>query len=115
MLPTGVIRLDGRGPEGIGPGMLELDPADFRSPLPVRHPHEYSGDGAAGLSVGVWDTTTMQEALGPYRGDGFILVLEGAFAMVDGKGSAVTAKAGSAFATALRPDGNRTAIRRRSP
>jgi uncharacterized cupin superfamily protein len=91
---TYVIRLDPNGPYGQGLQPLDLDSADFQSPLPVQHFHEYFGDEAAGLSVGVWDTTTMQEAFGPYPGDEFILVLEGSFAMVDAKGGAVTAKAG---------------------
>ncbi|MCX7289311.1 MAG: cupin domain-containing protein [Rhodobacterales bacterium] len=91
---TRVIRLDANGPKDEGLQPLTLDPADFQSPLPVQHVHEYFGDEEAGLSVGVWDTTSMQEAFGPYPGDEFILVLEGAFAMVDGKGGAVTARAG---------------------
>lgn len=94
MTQTRVIRLDGNGPDGQGLTPLVLDPADFQSPLPVQHVHEFFCDEAAGLSVGIWDTTTMQEAFGPYPTDEFILVLEGAFAMVDGKGGAVTARAG---------------------
>jgi uncharacterized cupin superfamily protein len=60
----------------------------------VQNYHLYFKDPALGLSVGIWDTTTMHEAFGPYPTDEFILVLEGGFAMVDGKGGAVTAKAG---------------------
>jgi uncharacterized cupin superfamily protein len=106
-----VIRIDGNGPAGIGLQPLDLDPADFQSPLPRQHAHEYFGDEEAGLSVGVWDTTTMQEAFGPYPGDEFIVVLEGAFAMVDGKGGAVRAKAGdsvcfrNAIPTSWKQDG----------
>ncbi len=93
-MQTKVIRLDANGPLGAGLQPLDLDPDDFQSSLPVQHVHEYYGNADAGLSVGVWDTTTMQEAFGPYPGDEFIVVLEGSFAMVDGKGGAVTAKAG---------------------
>jgi uncharacterized cupin superfamily protein len=91
---TMVIRLDGNGPGGQGLEPLDLDPADFQSPLPVQHVHEYFRDEVAGLSVGVWDTTTMQEAFGPYPTDEFILVLQGAFAMVDALGGSVSARAG---------------------
>ncbi|QYK42565.1 MAG: DUF861 domain-containing protein [Paracoccaceae bacterium] len=89
-----VIRLDPAGPDGAGLQPLELDPATFQSALPVQNYHLYFEDESIGLSVGIWDTTTMQEAFGPYPTDEFILVLEGAFAMVNGEGGAVTAKAG---------------------
>ncbi|MGL4321309.1 MAG: cupin domain-containing protein [Paracoccaceae bacterium] len=73
---------------------MELAAADFQSPLPVQNYHVYFEDEALGLSVGIWDTTTMQEAFGPYPTDEFILVIQGAFAMIDGKGGAVAAQAG---------------------
>jgi hypothetical protein len=92
--PARVIRLDPAGPEGLGLTPLALDPAMFQSPLPVQNHHLYFEDEAMGLSVGIWDTTTMQEAFGPYPTDEFILVIEGAFAMVDGQGGVVTARAG---------------------
>jgi uncharacterized cupin superfamily protein len=92
--PAQVIHLDPAGPEGAGLEPLELDAADFQSPLPVQNHYLYFEDAALGLSVGIWDTTTMQEAFGPYPTDEFILVTEGSFAMVDGKGGAVTARAG---------------------
>ncbi len=104
-----VIRLDGNGPAGIALQPLDLDPADFQSPLPRQNVHEYFADEEAGPSAGVWDTTTMQRAFGPYPGDEFILVLEGSFAMVDGQGGAVTAKAGDSvcFRNGIRPAGSR--------
>jgi uncharacterized cupin superfamily protein len=92
--PARVIHLDPAGPDGAGLQPLPLDPADFQSPVPVQNYHLYFEDEALGLSVGIWDTTTMQENFGPYPTDEFILVIEGSFAMVDGKGGAVTAKAG---------------------
>lgn len=92
--PSRVIHLDPAGPEGSGLQPLDLDPDMFQSALPVQNYHLYFEDEALGLSVGIWDTTTMQEAFGPYPTDEFILVTEGAFAMVDGMGGAVAAKAG---------------------
>jgi uncharacterized cupin superfamily protein len=92
--PPSVIHLDPAGPEGAGLQPLALDTADFQSPLPVQNYHLYYEDAALGLSVGIWDTTTMQEAFGPYPTDEFILVIQGAFAMVDDEGGAVMAKAG---------------------
>lgn len=89
-----VIRLDRNGPPGTGMHEMECDPADFQSPLPTQHLHVYFSDEELGLNVGVWDTTTMQEAFGPYPGDEFIWVLEGEFAMIDGDGKAVEAKQG---------------------
>jgi uncharacterized cupin superfamily protein len=93
-----VIRLEPNGPNGAGLTPLELDPADFQSPLPAQNYHLYFSDPAIGLNVGIWDTTTMQEAFGPYPGDEFILVLTGAFAMLDGMDKGVPAKAGDLVA-----------------
>lgn len=89
-----VIRLDPNGPAGSLPEM-ECDPAGFQSPLPTQHLHVYFSDPAIGMSVGVWDTTTMQEAFGPYPGDEFIWVLDGAFDMLDGDDNAVHCPNGS--------------------
>jgi uncharacterized cupin superfamily protein len=89
-----VIHLDPLGPDGSGLQPLDLDPAGFQSPLPVQNYHLYHEDAAIGLSVGIWDTTTMQEAFGPYPTDEFIMVVEGSFAMLDGQGGAVTAGTG---------------------
>ena len=75
----------------------ELDPADFQSDLPEQFVHVYFEDEALGLSVGVWTTTTMQEAFGPYPGDEFMWVLEGQVAMLDGAGKAKTVQQGETF------------------
>lgn len=93
-----IIRLSANGPEGVGLAPLDLDAEDFQSPLPQQHYHLYFSDPDIGLNVGVWDTTTMQEAFGPYPGDEFVLVLDGSFAMVDGKGGASPGKAGEMVA-----------------
>ena len=93
-----LIRLTSNGPDSTGLSPLELDPADFQSPLPQQHWHVFFEDPAIGLTVGVWDTTTMQEAFGPYPGDEFVWVLEGNFAMIDGEGHATPAGAGQCVA-----------------
>lgn len=84
-----VIRLEVNGPASTGMPVMTCKPEDFSSPLPTQHLHVYYDDPTAGFSVGVWDTSTMQEAFGPYPGDEFIWVLEGEFNMLDGKGGAV--------------------------
>jgi uncharacterized cupin superfamily protein len=90
---------------------LALDGAYFQSPLPVQKYHLFFEDEAIGLAVGIWDTTTMQEAFGPYPGDEFIVVLEGSFAMVDGMGGAVAGAKGqsvcfrNAIPTSWKQDG----------
>ena len=93
----GVIRLEAKGPEGLGLTKLDLDPADFQSELPDQHIHLYFEDPALGLSVGVWHTTQMQEAFGPYPGDEFMIVLEGRVLMTDGKGGEVAIEQGQGF------------------
>ena len=86
-----LIHLDPNGPNGTGLAPLDLDSADFQSALPQQHLHIYYEDPSIGITVGVWDTTTMQEAFGPYPGDEVIVVLEGGFAMLDADENAVGA------------------------
>ncbi len=85
---TGILRID---PENTTLEVLELDPAAFQSPLPVQHYGLIFEDEHIGLAVGIWDTTTMQEAFGPYPGDEYITVLDGGFAMVDAAGQTLAA------------------------
>ncbi len=92
-----VIRLRANGPEGIGLEKMELDPADFQSELPEQHIHVYYEDADLGLSVGVWTTTSMQEAFGPYPGDEFMWVLEGQVSMVDADEKETRVRAGETF------------------
>ncbi len=92
-----VIRLQAKGPEGVGLEKMALDPADFQSELPEQHIHVYFSDEDLGLSVGVWTTTTMQETFGPYPGDEFMCVLEGQVAMVDADENETPVKSGEAF------------------
>lgn len=89
-----IVRLDPDGPKGVGLSPMTLDRSDFQSDLPAQNVHVYYEDQALGLTVGVWDTTTMQEAFGPYPGDEFIWVLEGQFAILDGCGGITTFAAG---------------------
>ena len=92
-----VIRLEREGPSGKGLEKMELDPADFQSELPEQHIHVYYEDEALGLSVGVWTTTSMQEAFGPYPGDEFMWVLEGRVAMVNAWGDETPVETGETF------------------
>ncbi len=85
-------RLVADPPAGLSP--LPIDPADFQTVPDSQNWHVAFSDPDLGLNVGVWDTTAMQEALGPYPGDEFIFVLEGAFEMRDASGAGVPAKAG---------------------
>ena len=78
-----VYRFERNGPDGKGLEKMTLDPANFQSELPEQHVHVYYSDDDVGLSTGVWTTTDMQEAFGPYPGDEFIWVLEGQAAMTD--------------------------------
>ncbi len=91
-----VIRMTENGPSGLTPMALDAD--DFQSPLPEQNVHVYYSDPERGLNVGVWDTTTMQEAFGPYPGDEFIVVLDGKFEMLDANGQGVPAEKGQLVA-----------------
>jgi uncharacterized cupin superfamily protein len=91
---TRIIRLEPNGPTGSGLKPMVLDASDFQSAVPRQNVHIYFSDPALGMNVGVWDTTSMQEVFGPYPGDEFIVVLEGAFAMIDGLGRGVPAHKG---------------------
>ena len=92
-----IIRLEPLGPENIGLTEMELDPADFQSDLPEQHIHLYFEDEASGLTVGVWTTTDMQEAFGPYPGDEFMCILEGQVALVDCDGNETIVNQGNTF------------------
>lgn len=92
-----VIRLEAYGPADTGMAEMQLDPADFQSELPQQHIHVYYEDEEIGLSVGVWDTTSMQEAFGPYPGDEFMWLLEGQVSMVEGDGKEALIKQGDTF------------------
>lgn len=95
---TRVIRLEREGPTGTKLELLDLNPADFQSALPEQRWHVYFQDPKIGLTVGVWTTTDMQEAFGPYPGDEFMLVLEGRVEMIDGSGKSTPIETGQSFA-----------------
>ena len=92
-----VIRLEPYGPADTGMEEMQLDPAGFQSELPSQQVHVYYEDQDLGLSVGVWTTTSMQEAFGPYPGDEFMWVLEGQVSMVDADQNATLIKQGETF------------------
>lgn len=96
-----IIRFEPLGPVENGEGTslveMKLDPADFQSELPEQTLHVYYQDDDLGLSLGIWTTTDMQEAFGPYPGDEFMLVLEGQVAMMDGDDNATIVKQGETF------------------
>ncbi len=92
-----VIRLEPEGPAAVGLSKMALDPADFQSELPEQRVHVYFEDADLGLSIGVWTTTSMQEAFGPYPGDEFMGLLEGQVVMVDGDDNGTTVRQGDFF------------------
>jgi len=92
-----LIRLEPHGPADEGLSEMQLDPGDFQSELPVQHMHLYYEDETLGLNVGVWDTTSMQEAFGPYPGDEFMWVLEGKVSLVAGDGKEILINEGETF------------------
>ena len=85
-------------PQGFGHVRDELDPQLFASELPVQHTHVYYEDDKLGLYIGVWDTSTMVEAAGPYPCDEFMYLLEGEVEIKNSKtGRMEKVQAGEAF------------------
>lgn len=93
-VPRRVIRFEPDGPGGRGLTPMTLDPVVFQTLPEAQNVHVYFEDEDLGMSAGVWDTSTMQETFGPFPGDEFILVLEGAFTMLNGEGGGVPAQKG---------------------
>ncbi len=92
----GIIRLNPNGPAGLTP--VAIDPAEFETPPEAHTLHVYFADADLGLTVGVWYSTPMQEAFGPFPGDEFIVLQEGAFKLRDAAGASMGAKAGQCAA-----------------
>jgi uncharacterized cupin superfamily protein len=98
MMPDKTIIRFSPQPEGFGEEPDELRAELFASALPVQHSHEYYENEDLGLYVGVWDTTDMIEAAGPYGADEFMWLLEGQAVIKNNKtGEMETATAGEAF------------------
>lgn len=77
---------------------MDLDPADFESVPEEQRIHVFFEDARLGFAVGIWTTTDMKEAFGPYPGDEFMVVLEGRVEMLDGDGGATPIETGQGFA-----------------
>ena len=92
-----ILRLEPGGPANVVWTTLALDQEDFQSELPEQHWHIYFEDAQLGLTVGVWTTTPMQEAFGPYPGDEFMIILEGRVALLDGDDRQIGVKQGKSF------------------
>ena len=92
-----IVRLEPFGPAKTGMQKMHLEPEDFQSEIPMQHIHVYYEDETLGLSVGVWDTTSMQEVFGPYPGDEFMWVLEGQVSMIDGDDNVTIIRKGQTF------------------
>ena len=93
----GISRFEPAGPSGSGLCRMNLDPNDFQSDLPEQTIQYYFKDQESGVSVGVWTTTGMQGALGPYPADEFMIVLEGRALITDGDGGSVPVETGQSF------------------
>ncbi|WP_254684728.1 hypothetical protein SuNHUV7_39470 (plasmid) [Pseudoseohaeicola sp. NH-UV-7] len=61
--PTGIICFEPNGPGGLT--RMELSADDFHTMPSEQNVHVYFEDPELGMSAGVWNTTTMQEAFGP--------------------------------------------------
>ncbi|MEO1732186.1 MAG: cupin domain-containing protein [Pseudomonadota bacterium] len=93
-----VYRLTENGPDGLQ--RMTIDPSGYHIVPEIQHLHVYWADPELGMSVGVWQTSPMQEVFGPYPGDEFILVVEGGFTMMDsldGSGSNVACDTGQSI------------------
>ncbi|MGI9350667.1 MAG: cupin domain-containing protein [Rhizobiaceae bacterium] len=97
MPETGIIRLEANGPTEKGLTPLELCAEDFQSDLPRQFWHIYFEDPGLGLTVGVWTTTSMQEAFGPYPGDEFMHILEGQVLILEKDNNATVINEGETF------------------
>ena len=96
-LDHSIIRLNAN-PLGFGEVADELTQDMFVSDLPIQHSHDYFADEDLGIYIGVWDTTDMKEAAGPYEFDEFMVVLEGSAQIKNNKTEEIeTIVAGESF------------------
>ena len=92
-----IFRFEANGPAGQGMVPLELSSEDFQSELPHQEWHIYYQDETLGLTAGVWTTTSMQEAFGPYPGDEFMHILEGKVLLLDADENQTFVNTGETF------------------
>lgn len=92
-----IIRLLPEGPEGTGLAPMEIDPSDFEQVPTEQRIHVFYEDDAKTFAVGIWTTTDMKEAFGPYPGDEVMVVLEGRVDMRDAAGGVTAVEQGQAF------------------
>ncbi|MCR9219095.1 MAG: hypothetical protein NXI21_02600 [Alphaproteobacteria bacterium] len=91
------IHITGDGVEGRALEPLPIEPADFETPPTAQSWAIAHADEALGLTVGVWTTSDMKEAFGPYPGDEFMAVLEGETRLIEADGGETLVRAGEAF------------------
>lgn len=85
-------------PDGFGETADELTADMFDSAIPIQHSHSVFECDEQGLYVGLWDTTDMIEAGGPYECDEFMVLLEGSVDIKNNKtGVKETVSAGESF------------------
>jgi uncharacterized cupin superfamily protein len=95
---AGIIRFDREGPPGKGLARWEDFPRDqLVAGKPVQRGHFYFQDTALGLSAGVWSCTAMTMKAAPYPWNEFMILLEGAVTIIDGKGRETLTRAGQSF------------------
>lgn len=97
MSASKIVRLEATGPEGASLEPMAVNPEDYAAEVPEQSIYYYHNDEELGLYVGVWTTTSMQEAFGPYPGDEFMHVVEGRVDMLDEDGTATPVEEGQSF------------------
>lgn len=94
---SAIIKLNAN-PTGFGMTADELTADMFASAIPIQHSHSDFECDKQGVYIGVWDTTDMIEAPGPYPCDEFMMILEGAVEIKNNKtGIKETVLAGESF------------------
>lgn len=96
-VPDHPIHMTREGVAGTEFESLPIEASDFTVPPAEQRWSLACSDEALGLTVGVWTTTDMQEAFGPYPGDEFMAVIDGTTRMIDGDGGETAIRAGEAF------------------
>lgn len=85
-------------PAGFEDSTEPLTAEMFSSAIPIQHSHDFYTDEELGLYVGVWDTTEMKEAPGPYELEEFMVIIEGQAEIRNNQtGTLETVEAGESF------------------